>query len=82
MVEFGEKRRNPCNKIILPISNSQSGLAGEEEALQKRNQVLKAKCLKMEGLVERMKKQFLKRVAKPQTPLDLDKIMADRLAKF
>jgi len=60
----------------------QSGLAGEEEALQKRNQVLKAKCLKMEGLVERMKKQFLKRVAKPQTPLDLDKIMADRLAKF
>ena len=54
----------------------------EAEALEKRNEVLKAKCLKMEGLVERMKKQFLKRVAKPQTPLDLDKIMADRLAKF
>lgn len=36
----------------------------------------------MEELVDRMKKQFLKRIAKPQTPLDLDKIMADRLAKF
>ena len=54
----------------------------EAEALEKRNKVLKARCLKMEEVVERMKKQFLKRIAKPQTPLDLDKIMADRLAKF
>jgi hypothetical protein len=60
----------------------QSGLEVEAEALQKRNAVLKARCLKMETLVERMKKQFLKRIAKPKTPLDLDKIMADRLAKF
>ena len=54
----------------------------EAEALEKRNKVLKARSHKMEELVERMKKQFLKRIAKPQTPLDLDKIMSDRLAKF
>jgi len=60
----------------------QSDLEAEAEALQKRNVVLKARCRKMEELVDRMKKQFLKRIAKPQTPLDLDKIMADRLAKF
>ena len=60
----------------------QSDLEAEAEALQKRNVVLKARCRKMEELVDRMKKQFLKRIAKPQTPLDLDKIMEDRLAKF
>jgi len=60
----------------------QSDLEAEAEALQKRNVVLKARCRKMEEFVDRMKKQFLKRIAKPQTPLDLDKIMADRLAKF
>jgi len=60
----------------------QAELEAEQKELEKRNEVLKAKCLKMEELVERMKAQFLKRVAKPKTPLDLDQIVADRLAKF
>ena len=80
MDTFRAKISTQCNKIQSSLS--QSGLEVEAEALQKRNAVLKARCLKMETLVERMKKQFLKRIAKPKTPLDLDKIMADRLAKF
>jgi hypothetical protein len=52
----------------------------DEEELMARNEVLKVRCAKMESLVERLKKQFIQKVAKPRTPLDLDKIMADRLA--
>merc|ERR1719188_2299999 len=55
----------------------QAELEAEQKELEKRNEVLKAKCLKMEELVERMKAQFLKRVAKPKTPLDLDQIVAE-----
>ena len=69
---------DPC----FCFNSSQAELEAEQKELEKRNEVLKAKCLKMEELVERMKAQFLKRVAKPKTPLDLDQIVADRLAKF
>ena len=61
----------------------QNALEDEAVALEKRNAVLKARCEKMEQLVDRMKKEFIKKVAsRPKTPLDLDQIMAERLSSI
>ena len=61
----------------------QATMQEEEEFLVRRNKELKMKATQMEEMVEKLKAKFIEKVANPQRePLDLDRLMAQRLSSM